>query len=58
MSAPARVLKAMVPPAIRAPRMADSIGRWAAGVMLAVRVRQATRLSESQRGAPAPEAAP
>ena len=37
MNAPARVLKALVPPVIRAPRLADSIGRWAAHLVLAFR---------------------
>ena len=58
MSARARVLKAMVPPVIRAPRLADTIGRWAARLVLVVRAGPAARLPAEQRNLPSPKAAP
>jgi hypothetical protein len=58
MSVPARVLKAMVPPPIRAPRLADSIGRWAAQLVLAVRAGPPAPLTAERRNLPSAKAAP
>ena len=52
MSARARVLKAMVPPVIRAPRLADTISRWAAELVLVVRAGSAARRPAEQRNLP------
>lgn len=57
MNAPARVLKALVPPVTRAPQLAESIGRWAAHLVLAFRAGPAARLPAKQRALPSPKAA-
>ncbi len=58
MSTPVRVQKTLVPPVIRAPRLADPIGRWAAWLVLAIRACTAARQPAEQRTLRSPEAAP